>query len=627
MYEKNNMSIYQNIIHATKYARKIGSRLESYSDTVERYIDYMDFKFSDNELIKTELKKAKLLIKNQEVMPSMRLFFSAGEAVEKENAMAFNCKYQAINSLKSIPDLLYSLLCTCGVGVSVQSKFINQIPVCPTVINKSDAKIIVEDTRYGWADALQTYLDNVFSESISLKFDTHKVRDRGLPLKTSGGFASGPEPLLALRDFIEDILIKNCGKKLKPIDWHDIVCKTAECAVSGGVRRAAIITLFDEDDLDMLYAKSKENLKLYPYRYNSNNTMMWSGDEKAFNRAIKRAKLNGEPGFIFVKNLEEKMKKLNRISEFGFGVNPCGEVILMPNQFCDLVEAVMRPEHSIQSDLAKVRMATILALLQANLTNFNFISDEAKYNQENDPIIGVSLTGLYDCVKYTNGNYKTHLKLLKDMVERTVDEFWEVSGLKHRPKANTCIKPSGTVSQLVNCSSGIHPRYAKYYIRRIVIGNDSHLYENLSKSGLPFIDVENVSGRIFEFAMKAPEGAKVVEDIDAIQQLKYIHTVNEIWCDHNASCTIYVKPDEWESVENILKGEHNFIALSFLPQDINVDTSGFAYLPLEAIGVERYEQMKQVEDKIEWEQIFDIEVKKEVANGREFACVGGSCDI
>jgi ribonucleoside-triphosphate reductase (thioredoxin) len=627
--DKMTLSLYQNIIHNRTYARKRGSRLEYFFETVDRYIDYLINKF-DNEEIKNKLEVCRDLIKKQMIMPSMRLFFSAGDAVDAENAMAFNCKFQAISSIKSFADLLYSLLCTCGVGISVQHKYISRLPNLPNKITKSEKTIYVEDSRYGWGTALEQYLKALFIEGVSYKFDTKDVRDKGVPLITSGGFASGPEPLLEVRDFIENIAILRAGNKFTSVDCSDISCMIAQCAVQGGVRRAAIITLFDEDDEDMFYVKSKENLEKYPYRYNSNNTMVYSGNNiEKLSLALENAKVNGEPGLLFEHNLVEKMNSIGRYSSDGFGVNPCGEIILMPNQFCNLVETVLRPEHDIDTDLLKVEHATFLALLQATLTDYHFIDGEAKINQEIDPIIGVSLTGMCDCEKYSfnNKDLSFNLQILKNRVKETVSKYWKMIGLKQEPKGTTCVKPSGTVSQIVNSSSGVHARYAHYYIRRVLIGSDSKLYSLLAEKGVPYLEFDCIEGRVFEFPMKAPETSVIVSEMSALDQLNYVSMINKHWCDFNASVTIYVKKHEWEHVFDFLKNNKETIAVSFLPYEASVDTTGFLYLVYEEIDKDRYEEMNTKFIELKWEDIITNETEETSNKISEYACSGGVCSI
>lgn len=623
------ISLYQNIIHNRTYARKKGQRLEYFSETVDRYIDYLKNKFNQ-DIIREKLEVCRGLIKEQHIMPSMRLFFSAGEAVEAENAMAFNCKFQAVDSLKSFADLLYSLLCTCGVGISVQQKYIQDIPVIPKDIKLSNEKIYVEDSRKGWGEALLKYLTSIFSDGVSYQFDVADVRHKGSPLLISGGFASGPEPLLEVRNFIENIVLAHRGSKLTSVDCFDICCMIAQCAVQGGVRRAAIITLFDEDDEDMFFVKSKENLEKNTHRYNSNNTMVYTGKNiEKLNMAIESAKVNGEPGLLFEKNLINKMNKLGRYSEKGFGVNPCGEIILKPNQFCNLVEVVLRPDHDTEIDLLKVEHATFLALLQATLTDYHFISEEAKMNQENDPIIGVSLTGLCDCEKYSFKNEKLniHLQQLKDKVKETTSKYWNIIGLKQEPKGSTCIKPSGTVSQIVNSSSGVHARYSPYYIRRVLIGSDSKLYSLLASNGVPYLEFDCIDGRVFEFPMKSPDGSVIVSDMNALDQLKYVAEINKHWCDFNASVTVYVKKHEWNIVFDFLKNNEETIAVSFLPYEASVDTTGFLYLVYEEINKEKYEEMNDKFAKLKWKNIITdetIEIQNQIS---EYACSGGVCSI
>lgn len=958
-----NLSVYQNIIHNRTYAGKHNGRMEKYAESVDRYIDYIKNRFTGNDKIEKAIEVCRELMHEQSIVGSMRLFFSAGKAVDAENAMAFNCKYQAIDSIKSFADLLYSLLCTCGVGISVQSKFVNQLPTLPDSWYTKNEIDVVEDTRSGWAWSLNNFIEQLYEGNV-VAFDTSNVREHGAPLLTSGGYASGPAPLLKVREFILDMFNEALAlgqTKIKPIQVHDICCMIADCAVQGGVRRAALISLFDENDEEMIYCKTKENLALYPWRYNSNNSMVYFENKKQFKKAWKLTKVNGEPGYIFYKNIEEKMKGLGRVSKKGWGVNPCGEIIIPPNAFCvsgdtkiitkdgiekiedvigkeveiwngvewskvkpyqtgdnddlyrvsfsdgsyldatknhkflvknrfnvefkeidlidlidlikdskysihsprsnikmmedegisindayeygffigdgsllytkntctpksdiftnsnkpinglngrivdkvyqnqngseykniyfdtlnvdlckrmkteqglpkdifswnrksilkfiagwadvdgcnaskgiriygncenikdlqllltkvginssfnimakrgsvantpnndtfirksgvyyvqivktinipckrlicnnrnestgkgknqiyksivklngkhksycltenklhqcvfnnvltkqcNLVEKVCRPHYSLKDDMTHVRYVTILALLQATLTDYGFVSDEVTFNQENDPVIGVSLTGLCDCQAYTTGDFGARLRILKRVVDNTVEEFWKVVGLKSKPKANTCVKPSGTVSQLVGCSSGIHPRYSKYYMRRVLIGTESPLHDALAKNGISYEDIKGVNGRVFKFAMKSPENSLLVEDVTARQQLEYVNEVLNSWCDHNPSCTVYVREHEWEEVENILIGNHKFIGLSFLPESIATNTSGFLYLPYDKIDKATYEKYA-VEQDIEWADILSEDTKEEDTKEVELCCGGGNCHI
>lgn len=626
------LSLYQNIIHNRTYAREKGNRLEYFDETVDRYVDYLKNKFN-NPIIKEKIEKSRLFIYEQKSMPSMRLFFSAGDAVEAENAMAFGCKFQSIDSLKSFSDLLYSLLCTCGVGVSVQHKYINSLPKLPNQVIISDEKIVVEDSRGGWAKSLEKYLLNLFN-GISYKFDTSNVRDKGAKLIISGGYASGPEPFNELRQFIEDVVLdvvnNNKSSRLSSTNIFDFVCKIAQCAVQGGVRRAAIITLFDEFDDKMFEVKSKENLIKYPHRYNSNNTMVYSGkDVNYLLKAIKYAKINGEPGILFEENMYNKMAHLGRFSKRGYGVNPCGEIVLRPNQFCNLVEAIIRAEDTLDDIIYKLEVCVYLALAQATLTDYKYISNEVKQNQEDDPIVGISLTGLCDneLFHHNNSALSENIKILKDAVNKLIDENWKIFGLKSRPKGTTCIKPSGTVSQIVDSSSGVHPRYAHYYVRRVLIGSDSPLYESLKNANISYLEFPILDGRVFEFPMKAPSNSITTDDMTAIDQLKYVSTINEYWCDFNASVTIYVKHHEWNDVIEFLKSNKNTIAVSFLPYEITADTSGFLYLPYEEIDEEKYYEMNEKFQNIRWEDIMNDQANDKLADHREFACSGGVCSI
>jgi len=623
----SNLSVYQKIIHHKTYAREKGKRLEFFDETVDRYIKFLKKKFKNNKVILNELDTCGKYFKNQDIAGSMRLFFSAGKAVDVENAMAFNCKYQLVNSTKDFADLLYSLLCTCGVGISVEKHNTTELPNLPAELlpYTKDGAIEVEDSREGWAVALHSFIDGIFHGKI-YPIDVSRVRGYGVPLKTSGGFASGPEPLIAMCDFIRDLFFKriNLGElRLRTIDCYDIACKIADCAIQGGVRRAALIALFDEEDDEMLHSKSKENLLNNPHRYNSNNTVVYRGNKERLNYIFEFIKVNGEPGILFLDNFMEKITKLGRTSKRGFGPNPCFEILLRVNSFCNLVEMVCRPGHSLENDIRKVRYATILSMAQATLTDYGYISEEAKINQEDDPIVGVSLTGLCDCEEYTSPDASYRVSTLRKVVNDTVDKFWKIVGLKCRPKAVTCIKPSGTVSQLMSCSSGVHPRYAKYFRRNILIEETKDLCEKLVKMNVPYKKIGKC--KLFGFAFKSPENSLTMDQCPAQRQMDYVHMLMENWCDHNVSCTLYVKKDEWGAViERLLNDNHKFIGLSFLPEEIATNTSGFAYLPYEKITKKEFEKYPQIKEEM-WEKL--MKTDNQHNESREFACSGGSCSV
>lgn len=620
------LSTYQKIIHHRTYARENGSRLEFFNESVDRYIDFLKEKATNNNpILLKQLEKASELFKAQKIAGSMRLLYSAGKAAEAENAMAFNCKYQHCDSVKDFADLLYSLLCTCGVGFGLRKKHVNQLPDLPRRIESSNMVHVVEDTRYGWAHALHLLIDNLY-QGRTILFDTKNIRPHGAKLETSGGFASGPEPLIKLRDYIVSLFIKRSVgnyKKLKPIDCCDIACMIAQCAVQGGVRRAAIICFFDEDDDEMLYAKTPEELKKYPHRYNSNNTMVYSGNKERLKEVFEQIKINGEPGILFEKNFNARLKLLGREYEKGYGANPCFEILQRDNSFCNLTEAILKDTDTLEDDKEKVRYATFLGLLQATLTDYNFITEEAKHNQESDPIIGVSLTGICDVERYWDLNSEAY-KVLKEVVSETVDMYWKLAGLKVKPKAVTCVKPSGTVSQLMNCSSGVHPRYGKYYLRRILVDENKKLCDILVKMGIPWKQMEG--SKLFTFAFKSPEKSLCIDDCDSKRQLDMVEKIMNEWCDHNVSSTVYVRENEWDYVyERLSSEDHPFIGLSFLPESIAKDVSGFLYLPFEKISKEEFEKFPKINSS-KWEKLMQ-HCDDDQESSREFACVGGSCHI
>ena len=765
------LSLYQKIIHCNKYARFLPdeNRREYWHESVQRFVDFM------KKTMHREYNQAPAwfddvfaemydLILDQKAMPSMRLFFSAGKAVEQENQMAYNCKFQSMHNLKSFADLLYSLMCTCGVGCSVQKRYIQQLPHIPKHLSRSDDMIVVEDSRGGWATAFLEFLEAIFYNSTIKYFDVSKVRKYGEPLKSSGGTASGAVPLLELRQFIDNLVSSNTGNSLTTVQVFDIVCKIAGCVVAGGLRRSAIITLFDEDDNDMFHAKDPDKLTLNPHRYNSNNTVVCT-KESTIHKVLEVAKHNGEPGLMFKNNVDRKMAKLGRTLTRGeWGMNPCvtadtliltsdgykpiidcvdkdttiwngfewsnvkpfstgendlmeitfsngsvvrctpyhkwvlkdntrveakdlltsmvlktyespnsfivpgsnvtvckiallkhqeqtycltepknhtfiangvltgncGEILLRPNEMCNLSETILRPDDSFEQDLRKVRMSAIIGMMQVKLTNFNFIDDEVRRNQESESLIGVSLTGIADCTQY-NDMTNPQINLLRAEVDSTVSKYWQRLGLKNKPKSTTTIKPSGTVSLLVDSSSGIHARYAPYYLKRTIIGEESELYKFLTDKKIPYIEVPSVNGRIFEFPFKSPQNAVTVHDLTLQNQLDNVANSLKNWASHNTSCTIYVKPDEWEQFGSELAKSDIFLSLSFLPLNINQDTSGFAYLPLEEISEEEYSRRKAIENKVNWQDIskyYSGKVKTDdTEQKRDFACVGGACEI
>lgn len=632
-----DLSLYQKVIHCSKYARFLPeeNRREVWKESVDRLVNYFISKMASRHHLYPEKFNQFFIdindmVYHQKVMPSMRLFFSAGKAVEKENQMAYNCKFQTMHSLKSFSDLLYSLMCTCGVGCSVQRQYIEQLPKIPSQLTRSGDMIIVEDSREGWAQAFHEFLITAFETGVIKFLDVSKVRKKGEKLISSGGTASGPVPLLELRQFVDALLFANAGEYLTSTQVFDIVCKIAGCVVAGGLRRSAIITLFDEDDDDMFHIKDPDKIKNNWHRYNSNNTVVATKPETIF-KVLEVAKFNGEPGIMLKNNVDRKMKELGRTLIRGdWGMNPCGEIILRPNEFCNLSEVILRPDDSIEDDLEKVRVAAIIGMMQGTLTDFHFISDEAKVNQDEEALLGISLTGIADCPQYSDMSCDA-IKRLREMAEKTVDEYWELIGLKTRPKSITTIKPSGTVSLLVNSSSGIHARYAPYYLKRMIIGPESELYDFLADKGVPYITIQSVNGRIFEFPIKSPEKSKVVADLTLKNQLDNVEEACRNWCSHNTSCTIYVKSDEWGMFADRLIQSKDLLSLSFLPLDLNEDTSGFEYLPLEAIDEDEYLRRKKIEDSIVWDDIVayytdNIEID-DTNQKRDFACVGGACEL
>ncbi len=619
------MDIYQSVIASSRYARFLPElkRRETWEETVDRMVKYLK---SKNKGLDKEFKEIREAVLNLEIMPSMRLMMSAGEACERDNIAAYNCSYLAINNKRAFSEALYILMNGTGVGFSCERQEISKLPVIPEDIDKSDDTIVVGDSKLGWAKAFKKLLSSLWEGDIPT-VDYSQVRPAGARLKTFGGRASGPEPLKRLFDFVIESFIHAKGRKLTSLEVHDIICMVGEIVVVGGVRRSALISLSNLTDKRMREAKMGAWYNDFAYRGLANNSVAYTEkpDMETFMDewvSLVKSK-SGERGIFNRVAAQKQAAKQGRVKDLNYGTNPCSEIILRDKQFCNLTEVVVRNGDTKDSLLNKVRLATILGTLQSNLTNFKFLSHEWKDNTVEERLLGVSLTGIMDA-KIT---FNPDPKLLEEMREhaRTINHKYADKLDIPRSKSITCVKPSGTVSQLVNSASGIHARHADYYIRTIRMDKKDPIYEFLKDRGVQVEDEQYRpdSTAVFSFPMKAPKGAVTRDDMTAIEQMENWLVYQRHWCEHKPSVTISVKDHEWMDVGAwVWKYFDEISGISFLPHSDHT----YVQAPYQDATKEQYEALRKITPKqIDWTSF--IEEDDNTEGSQTLACTGGSCEI
>ena len=627
------MDQYQQFIHKSRYARWLESegRRETWGETVQRYIDF----FIDREQLdkdSTETQEIYNAIYNLEVMPSMRCMMTAGEALKRDNVAGFNCSYLHIDHVRAFDELMYVLMCGTGVGFSVERNFINQLPEVAESMHATDTTIVVADSKMGWASAYRELISLLYSGKVP-KWDMRKVRPAGARLKTFGGRASGPEPLHDLFVFTVAVFRKAHGRKLTSIECHDICCKIADIVVVGGVRRSALISLSNLSDQRMAKAKAGQWWENEGQRRLANNSVAYTEkpDFSAFiseMQTLYESKC-GERG-IFSRVAAKKIAERNgrRDPAHNFGTNPCSEIILRSNQFCNLSEVVVREDDDLTSLKKKVKIATIIGTLQSTLTDFRYLRVRWKRNTEEEALLGVSLTGIMD--HYLLGKATTDLEKwlteMKNVAVETNKQWSEKLGI-NQSTAITCVKPSGTVSQLVNSASGIHPRFSKYYIRRVRGDKKDPLSVFMSDSGIP-VESDVMSPNttdVFSFPVKAPETSVTVKDVGAMEQLKLWKTYQNFWCEHKPSITIYYTDDEYLQVAQWIWDNFDICSgISLLPYSDHV----YQQAPYEEIDEEKYKKLvAEMPQNINWEDLAQLETEDNTVGSQELACVGGACEI
>lgn len=606
-------------------------RRETWIETVQRYVDFMKENLGDR-LTRDEYQEIHNAVLRQEVMPSMRLMWAAGKAARSTNVSAYNCSYIAPSKLEDFAEIMYLLMCGTGVGFSVESQTVQQLPIIKRQTGEKLPTHVIEDSKEGWGNALTRGLKTWY-EGKDIQFDYSELRPAGARLKTMGGRSSGPGPLRVLLDFARAKILASPGKRLRNIDVHDIICKTGEVVVMGGVRRSALISLSDLDDLEMRDAKKGQFYLNDSQRSIANNSAVYNekpsattfleewlalaksgtGERGIFNRGGLKHQLPARRWKVFEKYWQTS------------GTNPCGEIILRSKQFCNLTEVVARLEDTEETLLKKIRIATILGTYQSTLTNFPYISKEWKENCEEERLLGVSITGQWDCPAVRN---QEMLKKLRERAFEVNHEYSKKFGI-NESTCITCVKPSGTVSQLVDAASGMHPRHAKYYIRRIRISATDPLFHMLKEQKFPYhpeVGQLESSATTFalEFPVKAPEGAVFRNDLTAMDQLEHWKMVKENFTEHNPSVTVSVGEEEWIQTANWLYHNWDILGgLSFLPRAEHV----YQLAPYEEITEEKYRELVPQLPDIDFAQIVAYEREDQTTGAKELACVGGVCEI
>jgi len=632
-------------VYLRTYAKWIPEkgRREMWIETVDRYVNFMRENLGD-KLTEKEYADVRMGILKQEVMPSMRLMQFAGEAARRCNTCAYNCTFTAPTKLEDFAEIMYLSMQGCGVGFAVESQNVEQLPQIKKQTGQKLPTHIIVDSKEGWCDALTLGMKTWY-DGKDILFDFSQVRPAGARLKTMGGKASGPEPLRSLLAFTRERIFSRAGRRLRAIDAHDIICKIGECVVAGGVRRTAMISLSDLDDVEMRDAKRGQFYIPDPHRSVANNSAVYetrptnaelmdewvalmksgSGERGIFNR--------GSLSVTFPKRRIDHFKKIGFIGEDGvvrgsIGTNPCAEIILQSKQFCNLSEVIARADDTEASLLRKIRLASILGTYQSTLTKFGYISKEWTDHCRTERLLGVSVTGQWDSPV---ARQPETMRKLRDMAIKTNIAYAKRFGIE-RSLSVTAVKPSGTVSQTFNCASGIHPRHAPYYIRRVRISATDSLFKMMRDQGVPYYpevgqSMEEANTFVLEFPIKAPDHSadtRFKDDISALEQLEYWKRVKLNFTEHNPSATISVGASEWISVVDWIQKNWDIIGgLSFLPRSDYV----YRLAPYEAITKEEYEARMARFPKVDYSKLIAYERQDETEMKKELACAGNACEV
>ena len=621
---------YQTFIAKSRYAKYIdGEGREDWGDTVERYMDNVVRPKAGNDSYVNQLRDA---ILNLEVMPSMRAMMTAGPALARDNTAGYNCSYLAVDDPKAFDEAMFILLCGTGVGFSVERQYIQKLPEVPELLFPSETTIVVKDSKEGWAKAYRQLLALLWSGEIP-QWDIGLVRPAGSRLKTFGGRASGPAPLVELFNFTIQTFKNAQGRKLSSIECHDLMCFIGQIVVVGGVRRSAMISLSNLSDDRMRHAKSGQWWETAAHRALANNSVSYTEkpDMETFMRewqALVESK-SGERG-VFNRQASKVQAAKNgrRDPNYEFGTNPCSEIILRPNQFCNLTEVVVRATDTLDDLERKVRLATILGTIQSSMTKFPYLRKIWNKNTEEERLLGVSLTGIMDNRLTTsqNAGLNRTLERLKDVAISTNAEWAERLNIP-ASAAISCVKPSGTVSQLVDSASGIHARHSPYYVRTVRGDNKDPLTKFMIDKGVPNEPcvMKGDTTTVFSFPIKSPSGAVTRNDMTAVEQLEMWLTYQRSWCEHKPSVTISVRDEEWMEVGAfVYKHFDEMSGVSFLPHSDHT----YQQAPYQDCTKEDYEELLAIMPKaIDWSELSEYENEDNTAGSQTMACSGDTCEL
>ena len=631
---------YQNYIAISRYARWIEkeNRRETWSETVERYVSYMQGRYeklTNKKLDKKERDRWVDAITTLKVMPSMRALMTAGPALDKDNVAGFNCSYVAIDNVRTFDEIMYILMCGTGVGFSVERQYVDKLPEIAEKFHTTETVIKVRDSKIGWAKSYRELIAMLYAGQIP-QFDMSLVRPAGAKLKTFGGRASGPDPLRDLFKFSIETFQKASGRKLTSIECHDIVCKIADVVVCGGVRRSALISLSNLSDIRMRDAKTGQWWDNNPQRSYANNSVAYTEkpDIGTFMKewvSLYDSK-SGERG-IFNRVASQKMatRSGRRDGDFDFGTNPCSEIVLRNKQFCNLSEVVVRPDDTEETLKEKVEIATIFGTLQSTLSDFRYLTKQWKDNTEEERLLGVSLTGIMDHEVLSGNIYnqtvlKEMLINLKEHSIKTNKKWAEMLGV-NQATAITCVKPSGTVSQLVDSASGIHPRYSPYYLRTVRADKKDPLCDMMLDKG--FYGEDDVmkpnDTKVIYFPMKSPTSSIMRDAKSALEQLEIWKMYQLHWCEHKPSITVYVKEKEWLEVGAWVYENFDVMSgVSFLPHSDH----SYKQAPYQEVDKKTYEEwLAKTPRNINWMDLTNYEKEDTTTSSKELACTAGACEV
>ena len=631
-------SLYQQFIHLSRYSRWIESekRRETWNETVARYFDFFENhlkesqEYSLSKQLRNELEDAVL---NLEIMPSMRSLMTAGEALSRDNVAGYNCSYIAVNRVRAFDEILYVLMCGTGVGFSVERQYVEKLPTIAENFSTTETEIVVEDSKAGWAKSYKELISLLIAGQIP-KWNLKKIRPAGARLKTFGGRASGPAPLHDLFKFTSDTFKRAAGRKLTSIECHDLVCKVAEVVVVGGVRRSALISLSNLTDEKMRDAKVGQWWEANPQRALANNSVAYKEkpDIGVFMEewvSLYKSK-SGERGIFNRDACKRTVAKLGdrRDPDYEFGVNPCSEIILRDREFCNLTEVIVRATDTAEILERKVKLATILGTWQASLTHFPYLSSEFKKNCQEEALLGVSLTGILDNEMLRANNKNTEEVLTKlRKISIDVNKDWAKKIGINPAAAITCVKPSGTVSQLTDSASGIHPRHSQYYVRTVRADRKDPLCQMMMDMKFPHEPcvMKPDTTMVFSFPVRSP-GSITRNDITAIEHLEIWLTFQRHWCEHKPSITITVKENEWMEVGAWVYRHFDEISgISFLPHSDH----SYRQAPYQECSLEDCSALEQVlPNSVEWSKTLVSYEKEDSTSGTQtFACSGDKCEL